>query len=188
MKNKKLIITISLFLIAFSLFAKDSENKNSFSEELFATRTGLLFDAVITKPLIGRPADELTYGLGLSVEILANHLSVKFGLDLHTYDWDMVNKTYYLPAEIGVNFHLPLSLGPLPLDPYIGAAGNLCLWNNAPSYGYSWNGGIRVLVYYFGVNVFYKHEYFYPIRKKDSSINFGSLGIAFTLFIDGSAF
>ena len=184
MKNKKLIITISLFLIVFSLFAKNSENNNSFSKELFATRTGLLFDVAVTKPLIGRPADELTYGLGLSVEMLMDHISVKFGLDLHTYDWDMVNKTYYLPAEIGVNFHLPLTL----LDLYIGAAGNICLWNTSPTYGFSCNGGIRLIVFWWGINVFYKHEFLYPIRQKDQSINLGSLGIAFTLFIDGSAF
>ena len=188
MKNKKLIITISLFLIAFSLFAKDSENKNSFSEELFATRTGLLFDAAVTKPLIDKPADELTYGLGLSVEILANHLSVKFGLDLHTYDWDMVNKTYYLPAEIGVNFHLPLTLPAVLLDPYIGAAGNICLWNPSPTYGFSCDGGIRLIVYWWGINVFYKHEFLYPIRQKDQSINLVSLGMAFTVFLDGSGF
>ncbi len=188
MKNKKLIFTISFFLIVFSLFAKNSENNNSFSKELFATRPGVLFDAAVTKTLIDKPADELTYGLGLSVEILTERISVKFGLDLHTYDWDMVNKTYYLPAEIGVNFHLPLTLGAVLLDPYIGAAGNICLWNPSPTYGFSCNGGIRLIVFWWGINVFYKHEFLYPIRQKDSSINFGSLGIAFTLFIDGSAF
>ena len=188
MKSKKLIIIFLSSLILYSAFPQDSESKSSISQSLFEERWGLFLDASFTKPSVEKNLDDSTYGMGLSIEMLQYFTSIKVGLNFYNFNWNVKDSIYYLPAELGVNFNLPLSLGPLTLDPYIGAAGNLCLWNNAPSYGYSWNGGIRVLVYYFGVNVFYKHEYFYPIRKKDPSIDFSLTGISFTFFLDGSGF
>ncbi|MCR5063779.1 MAG: hypothetical protein K6A89_10910 [Treponema sp.] len=189
MKNKKLIIIFLSSLIAFSAFAKDSEGNNSIFEELFEPRPGLLINASMTKPLVGKASDELSYGMGLSLEFVQAYFSARIGLDLHTYSWDIIDKTYYFPAEFGINLNLPVNFGYwVTLESYIGAAGNICLWNNVPTYGFSWNGGIHILVGYYGINVFYKHEYFYPIREKDSSINFGSLGIGFSVFLDQRGF
>jgi len=180
---------ISLFLLCSifitSLCAQESEGRKKVVSIFEAE--GLCLDTAFTKPIVAENLDEAYNGISLQ----AGFFSSFFGVNL-ALDWQYINDTNYLPLELAFNLHLPISFfnGAFHFDPYAGIGINECLWNDNPIYGFSWTGGLRILVpnYILGVNAFYKHSYYFPIRKTDSKVDVGKIGIGVTLFIDSSGF
>ena len=76
------------------------------------------------------------------------------------------------------------------LDPHAGVAADICLWNDNPIYGFSWMGCIRLTIpaWFVGFSVYYKHSYYFPIRRTDSKVDVGKLGIGFQIYLVESVF
>lgn len=181
---KKLLSAVFLSLTFLTtVYAEEPKEKKEYVT--FLDRGGLCFDAFFTMPLLTEDSDDVWYGFSAQIEgIFEGWMGYKVG-----FDWQYINNTNYLPLEIGTSFHLPLMFfGSILFDPYIGINADLCLWNDNPIFGYSWDSGIRFAISYIGINVFYKHSYYYPIRKTDHKVDVGKLGIGITLFLDGSGF
>ena len=183
----KKVISLFLLCIIFitSLCAQESEGRKKVVSIFEAG--GICLDTAFTKPIVAENLDEAYKGISLQAGFFFCFCGVNLALD-----WQYINNTNYLPLELAFNLHLPISFfnGAFHFDPYASIGGDLCLWNDNPIYGFSWTGGLRILIpnYIAGINAFYKHSYYFPIRKTDSKVDVGKIGIGVTLFIDSSGF
>lgn len=181
---KKLLSAVFLSLTFLTtVYAEEPKEKKEYVT--FLDRGGLCFDAFFTMPLLTEDSDDVWYGFSAQIEgIFEGWMGYKVG-----FDWQCINNINYFPLEAGTSLQLPFALfGFLIFDPYIGINADLCLWNDNPIFGYSWDLGARFIISYIGINVFYKHSYYYPIRKSEHDADVRKLGIGITFFLDGSGF
>lgn len=182
MKKVFSILFTSLFFLT-AVSAQEMQDKEGF---VSFGGGALCFEVSCTKPMVADNLDSAFYGASFQVDGFHDIFGLKMG-----FDWQYINDTNYLPFEVGFNLHLPLSFkNTVCLDPHAGVAADICLWNDNPIYGFSWMGCIRLTIpaWFVGFSVYYKHSYYFPIRRTDSKVDVGKLGIGFQIYLDESGF
>jgi hypothetical protein len=173
MKIKKAFFILFFLFIIFSLYA---ENDIEILPKYM--------DFIYTKPVIAENLDVMPFGVSAQFEAGNSFWGMTMG-----FDWQHINNISYSPFEIGFSLQVPLMIGKLFMfHPYAGVSGDLCLWNDNPIYGFSWFTGTRLIIHCNmatepGINIFYKHAYYFPIRRNENKIDVGKIGIGLTLYM-----
>ena len=140
-------------------------------------------DFIYIKPISEDNLDVMPFGISIQLEAGNSFWGVSIG-----FDWLHINTISYLPLEIGLSLQVPLLFGDRFLfHPYAGINSDICLWNKNPIYGFSWFAGTRLIIHSemateTGINIFYKHSYYFPIRRNNKKIDVGKIGVGLTLY------
>ena len=160
-------------------------DKSVKKQNLIYTLPNIKVVAAYTHPVVGENPDAFTPGFLCNVELGISYFGFSIANAWQSCDWDT-----YLLNELGLSLKLPLLLGKVLCEPYGKINLDYCITSDEPVYGFSWIGGLRLILkdQNVGIDLFYKDTYLYPVNTKFNSFHLGTVGIGLIFYMDRSLF